>query len=340
MELTIANNVPPPNVFIDGLPRSGKSSLCQIIVSLKHSEHIDMATNLEYILMGRVFNKINNDFAKTYLRTFFNQSAYNKLIGRGVNFRPTDFTGIPNFRDPKIYYKRLKIFSYGKKKYHHKKTHIRVKLKSDPALSALKNKYFFFPFQSHQLLCNFKEFKKLDLNYKIIEFLRNPIETTYSLASRGLLEGNAKKDPRKLNLDILYNKKSLPWFVHGYAKEYCEANKFEKSALVVINEIKKIIKNKRLIKKLLGKRILLIKFEDFVTNTNLEMKKISKFLNTSFTKSTKNYIREANCPRKIDNKISEKKFNFLKKKIKNKKIFTQLVALENDYKNNFYSLKK
>ena len=315
MELTIANNVPPPNVFIDGLPRSGKSSLCQIIVSLKHSEHIDMATNLEYILMGRVFNKINNDFAKTYLRTFFNQSAYNKLIGRGVNFRPTDFTGIPNFRDPKIYYKRLKIFSYGKKKYHHKKTHIRVKLKSDPALSALKNKYFFFPFQSHQLLCNFKEFKKLDLNYKIIEFLRNPIETTYSLASRGLLEGNAKKDPRKLNLDILYNKKSLPWFVHGYAKEYCEANKFEKSALVVINEIKKIIKNKRLIKKLLGKRILLIKFEDFVTNTNLEMKKISKFLNTSFTKSTKNYIREANCPRKIDNKISEKKFNFLKKKV-------------------------
>ena len=340
MELTIANNVPPPNVFIDGLPRSGKSSLCQIIVSLKHSEHIDMATNLEYILMGRVFNKINNDFAKTYLRTFFNQSAYNKLIGRGVNFRPTDFTGIPNFRDPKIYYKRLKIFSYGKKKYHHKKTHIRVKLKSDPALSALKNKYFFFPFQSHQLLCNFKEFKKLDLNYKIIEFLRNPIETTYSLASRGLLEGNAKKDPRKLNLDILYNKKSLPWFVHGYAKEYCEANKFEKSALVVINEIKKIIKNKRLIKKLLGKRILLIKFEDFVTNTNLEMKKISKFLNTSFTKSTKNYIREANCPRKIDNKISEKKFNFLKKNIKNKKIFIQLVALENDYKNNFYSLKK
>ena len=340
MELTIANNVPPPNVFIDGLPRSGKSSLCQIIVSLKHSEHIDMATNLEYILMGRVFNEINNDFAKTYLRTFFNQSAYNKLIGRGVNFRPTDFTGIPNFRDPKIYYKRLKIFSYGKKKYHHKKTHIRVKLKSDPALSALKNKYFFFPFQSHQLLCNFKEFKKLDLNYKIIEFLRNPIETTYSLASRGLLEGNAKKDPRKLNLDILYNKKSLPWFVHGYAKEYCEANKFEKSALVVINEIKKIIKNKRLIKKLLGKRILLIKFEDFVTNTNLEMKKISKFLNTSFTKSTKNYIREANCPRKIDNKISEKKFNFLKKKIKNKKIFIQLVALENDYKNNFYSLKK
>ena len=160
------------------------------------------------------------------------------------------------------------------------------------------------------------------------------------MASRGLLEGNAKKDPRKLNLDILYNKKSLPWFVHGYAKEYCEANKFEKSALVVINEIKKIIKNKRLIKKLLGKRILLIKFEDFVTNTNLEMKKISKFLNSSFTKSTKNYIREANCPRKIDNKISEKKFNFLKKKIKNKKIFIQLVALENDYKNNFYSLKK
>lgn len=339
MELTIANNIPPPNVFIDGLTRSGKSSLCQIIVSLKHSEHIDMATNLEYILMGRIFGKINNDFAKTYLKTYFNQSAYNKLIGRGVNFRPTDFTGVPNFRDPKIYYKRLKIFSYGRKKYHHKKTHIRVKSKNDPALSDIKSKYFFFPFQSHHLLCNFKEFKKLDLNYKIIEFLRNPIDTTYSLISRGLLEGNAKKDPRKLNLDIIYNKKSLPWFVHGYEKEYCKANKFEKSALVVINEIKKIIKNKKLIKKLLGQKILLIKFEDFVTNTDTEMKKISKFLNTSFTKSTKNYIRDANCPRKIDSKISERKFLFLKKKIRNIKILNQLVKLEHDYKNNLYNLK-
>ena len=340
MEITIANNIPTPNVFIDGLPRSGKSSLCQIIVSLKHSEHIDMATNLEYILMGRIFNKINNDFAKTYLKTCFNQSAYNKLIGRGVNFRPTDFTGIPNFRDPKIYYKRLKIFSYGKKKYNHKKTHKRVKSKSDPALKALKNKYFFFPFQSHNLLGNFKHFKKLDLNYKIIEFLRNPIDTTYSLVSRGLLEGSAKKDPRKLNLDIVYNQKSLPWFVHGYEKEYCEANKFEKSALVVINEIKRIIKNKRLIKNLLGQKILLIKFEDFVTNTNLEMKRISKFLNTTFTKSTNNYIRDANCPRKIDHNLSRARLNFLKKKIKNKKILNQLLVLGNNYEKNLYSLKK
>ncbi len=338
MELTIANNIPPPNIFIDGLPRSGKSSLCQIIVSLKHSEHIDMATNLEYILMGTIFKKITNDFAKTYLKTFFNQNAYNKLIGRGVNFRPTDFTGIPNFREPKIYYERLKIFSYGRKKYHPKKTHIRVKSESDPALNALKNQYFFFPFQSHQLLCNFKEFSKLDLNYKIIEFLRNPIDTTYSLISRGILEGNAKKDPRKLNLDITYKNKSLPWFVHEYKKEYSKANKFEKSALVAINEIKKIIKNKKLIKKLLGKKILLIKFEDFVTNTNPEMKKISRFLNTSFTKSTKNYIRDANCPRKIDHNNSRIKLDFLKNKIKNKKILEQLLSLESRYKKNLYNL--
>ena len=116
MKLSEPKNISSINVFIDGLPRSGKSSICQTIISLKNSEHIDMATDLEYLITGLVTKKISNDFAKAYLKTHFNQSGYNKLIGRGVNFRPTDFTGVANFREPKIYYDRLKILSYGKKK--------------------------------------------------------------------------------------------------------------------------------------------------------------------------------------------------------------------------------
>ena len=107
MKLSEPKNISSINVFIDGLPRSGKSSICQTIISLKNSEHIDMATDLEYLITGLVTKKISNDFAKAYLKTHFNQSGYNKLIGRGVNFRPTDFTGVANFREPKIYYDRL-----------------------------------------------------------------------------------------------------------------------------------------------------------------------------------------------------------------------------------------
>ena len=337
MKLSEPKNIRSLNLFIDGLPRSGKSSLCQTIISLKNSEHIDMATNLEYIMMGVILKKITYDFAKVYLKTHFNQSGYNKLIGRGVNFRPTDFTGVANFRDPKIYTNRLKIFSYGRRKYHYKKTHIRVKSSHDPALHALNTKYFFFPFQSHLLLSNFEEFRKLDLNYKIIELVRNPIDVTHSIISRGLLESNAKKDPRKLNLDIFCKNKSLPWFVHGYANSYIEANRYEKAALVVINELEKMIKNRKIIKPQIGKKILFLSFEKFVTNTKKEMQKIANFLKTKTTKSTNKFIKNANCPRILDLKSTNKKFEFLSKYIKNQNLLDRLVRLESEYKKNLYN---
>lgn len=339
MKLNNPENISGVNVFIDGLARSGKSSLCQTIVSLKNSEHIDMATNLEYIMTGLVSKKISPDFAKIYLKTYFNQTGYNKLIGRGVNFRPTDFTGIANFRDPKIYYDRLKLFSYGKKKYHYKKTHIKVNNLKDPILETLHSKYFFFPFQSHYLLSYFREFKNLDLNYKIIEILRNPIDVVFSMISRGTYDFNIKKDIRLLTLSILHKKKIAPWFVNDYVEDYLRSNKSERAALIVINNLEKMITNSNLIKPLINKKIFILPFEKFVTNTKKEMKNIAKFLKTKTTKSTDIFIKNANCPRTLDVDKTNEKLEFLSKKIKNKGLLKKLIKLEKQYKKNLYNFE-
>jgi hypothetical protein len=339
MELNNPENISSVNVFIDGLARSGKSSLCQTIVSLKNSEHIDMATNLEYIITGLVSKKISPDFAKTYLKTYFNQTGYNKLIGRGVNFRPTDFTGVANFRDPKIYHDRLKIFSYGKKKYHYKKTHIKVDNLKDPILETLNSKYFFFPFQSHFLLSYFKEFKNLDLNYKIIEILRNPIDVVFSIISRGTYDFNRKKDIRLLTLTILHKKKIAPWFVNDFVDDYLKCNKSERAALIVINNLEKMIMNSNLIKPLVNKKIFILPFEKFVTNTKKEMQNIAKFLKTKTTHSTDIFIKNANCPRTLDVDKTNEKLEFLSNKIKNKVLLKKLIKLEYQYKKNLYNFK-
>mgnify|MGYP001342815026 CR=1 FL=1 len=336
MELNNPKNISSLNVFIDGLARSGKSSMCQTIVSLKNSEHIDMATNLEYIITGLVSKKISPDFAKTYLKTYFNQTGYNKLIGRGVNFRPTDFTGIANFRDPKVYYDRLKIFSYGKKKYHYKKTHIKVNSLTDPVLKSLNTKYFFFPFQTHYLLSYFKEFKNLDLNYKIIELLRNPIDVVFSTISRGSYNFHSEKDIRLLTLSITHKKRNVPWFVHDYVEEYIKSTNHERATLMVVNNLEKMIKNRNLIKPLIGKKIFILPFEKFITNTKKEMQNIAKFLKTKTTKHTDIFIKNANCPRKLNSDKTNEKLKFLSKKIKNKYLLKRLIKLENEYKKDLY----
>ena len=314
MKINYSNNL-SQIVLIDGLTRCGKSSLCQMIVSLKKSEHIDMSDIFECIMSGLVLKKIKFEFAKPFLKNYFNQSAYNKMISRGVNFRSTDFTGIQNYRDPREYIKRLKIFSYKKKKYHYKKTHVKTAGFDDHVLNILRQKKRFFPYQSHLILCDFDKFIKLNLDFKILEIFRSPVDNVISLINRDVFrKTDVKNDPRRFDFDILYKKKSIPWYSYNYANEFIKANNAEKSALFVINQIKKITNKKKIIKPFINKKILIIKFEDLITETRKELLKIGKFLNTSLTLSTNKFMKAANCPRKIDPNLRLKNIAILKKK--------------------------
>ena len=340
MKINYSTNLANQIVLIDGLTRCGKSSLCQMIVSLKDFEHVDMCEIFESVMSGLVLKKIPLEFAKPFIRNYFNQSAYNKLISRGVNFRPTDFTGIQNFRDPKIYINRLKIFSYKKKNYHYKKTHIKTEGSSDFVLESLKTKKHFFPYQSHLILCDFDKFINLELNYKIIEIFRSPIDNVISLINRKVFEKtDVKQDPRRFDFDILYKKQSIPWHTYHYANRFIKANNAEKCALFVINQTNKIITKRKIIAPYLNKKILIVKFEDLITNTKNELKKISLFLNTTLTNTSKKFIKNANCPRTIDPSTKSKNVSTLQKKIKNKIILNDLLSLEEDYQKNLYKFK-
>ena len=55
------------------------------------------------------------------------------------------------------------------------------------------------------------------------------------------------------------------------------------------------------------KKILLIYFDDFVSNTNKNLLKINKFLKRKQTNFTKKTLIIENCPRKIFTKNYEKK---------------------------------
>ncbi len=327
-------------VLIDGLTRCGKSSLCQMIVSLKKSEHVDMLESLETILSGVVLKKVTNEFAKSYMISLLNQLCYHKLLSRGVNFRPTDFSGIQNYREPKIYFNRLKLLSSGKKKYHYKKTHIKINNDDDKINKILKEKKLFFPFQTHLILCDYEKFLKLKLDYKLIEIFRSPVDNTVSLINRDVFKkNNVIQNPRRVDLDIFFQNKSIPWFTHNYAKKFVKANIYEKSALFVIEQIQKIKNKKKIITPQINKNIIIVKYEELITSTKSELRRISSFLKTSLTSKTDKFIKAANCPRKINKDIKNKNIIFLKSKIKDKKILKRLLDLENSYQKNLYGFK-
>ena len=94
-------------VFIDGFGRTGKFMLASIVSSLNRVEQLQMSWMLEYIPVLYHMDEITLDAAVSLLHTEIENNLYCTMIGRNVNFRVSDVTGIWNAKAPKIYLERL-----------------------------------------------------------------------------------------------------------------------------------------------------------------------------------------------------------------------------------------
>ena len=78
------------------------------------------------------------------------------------------------------------------------------------------------------------------------------------------------------------------------------------------------------------KQLLIIHFDDFVTNTDKNLIKLKKFLKRRQTKFTKKTLKKHKCPRIISKNDYMKKKTFLKKKL-SRTIYDKIILLEKNY---------
>ena len=304
-------------IFIDGVSRSGKLLLGTLISSFKRMESLEFGENFEHFSSALSLKKCNYDFAKSYLCNYINQLIYYKMLSRNVNFRPSDRTGIQNYYDPKLYKKRLKV------------------KEGDKVIERIKSTQPMIPFVTHEIMTNFKLFNKLNIRVKFVSIYRSPIELAYSWIKRGL-GTRWGKDPRMFTLLINKGNKPYPWFLHkNFPKEWGKLNQYERSIYYVLLLTTRSVAQQKKIKN--KKLFFVTSYDKIVRDTPNELRKISKFLNTNFSKKTHQFIRKEKCPNKYSKDDINFKKNFLKKNVK-KKIFEKLLVLENKYNKNLYGL--
>jgi len=304
-------------LFIDGIARTGKTLVSKIITTLNNFEQLEFAEFLEYILAGMRLKKITNDFAKSFVTQTLNEIGYNKIIGRKQNFRTGDITSVKNFKNSNMYEKRFS------------------NLEGLTAIHKLSQNKNYFPFMTHDLMVNYEYLKLLQIKFKIMEIYRNPFDTIYSWNKRGF-GFRWQNDPSSFDILISYKKKLFPWYVAKKENLWIKHNFVERCSLIVINLIKRSIKNHINYKN--NKNIHLIKYENFITNTNYEINKICKFLKTKKNNLTKKKLIVENCPKEFYQSEHIKKITFIKSSV-NKKIFEEINELNNFYFRNFYKLE-
>ena len=312
----LAENLAKNLIFIDGIPRCGKSIFSSIISSYENMEHIQFVNLLEQIIPSIKLGGTDLGFAKSLLRLSLNELAYDLQLSRNVNFRDSDQTGIENYKEPNIYRKRLKM------------------KEGDEIVDLIRNNEILIPFQTHDLMVNLDIVEDLCIDYKIIELYRNPIDNLYSWWTRGWGE-RFWKDPRAFTLIISHGEIPLPWYCAGYEEQVMELNPYEKCCMIGIDLIRRSVEKQKNANH--PEKFMTVRFEEMVQRPQKQLKRISKFINKSETKYTSKFVNAARCPRVLDPNDRKQKLNIFKKNI-NPKLLDELVVMEENYERDTYGL--
>ena len=303
-------------LFLGGVTRSGKSFLCPIVSTFKKTEMFIVNSVAENIYYLNYLKMISHESASYLFKHIFNEKIYNLNIGRNLNRRKFDYTCIERHKNSKIYLQREKSKNEGD-----------IKIKD---IRKSQNNY---PIMFHDILINpnfiFKSFPKS----KVIFVERNQVDLIFEWKEKKYY-GQFYSNPRNCTLAFNYKKKiSYPFWCKGYEDEFAKLNNVYEKTIFLLEKLYNIQKKNYLkYKKKYVKNILLLKFEPLVQETDIEIKKIEKFLNLKRSRFTaleikkQNGNRESTFPiRKIrrDKIIKNVSNKFKQKLIKLEKLYSQ-----------------
>ena len=300
--------------FIGGVTRSGKSFLCPIVSTFKKTEifiYNSVAENIYYL---NFLKMISNKTAYYLFKHIYNEKIYNLNIGRDLNRRKFDYTSINNFRNSKIYLQREKS-----------------KMEGDIKIKDIRKRQNNYPIMFHDILINpnfiFKSFQKS----KVIFIERHPVDLIFEWREKRYY-GDFYLNPRNCTLAFNYRKEvSYPFWCKGYESEFAKLNNVYEKTIFLLDRLYNIQKKNYLkYRKKYPKNLLLLKFETLVQDTDVEIKKIEKFLNLKKSSFTPLEIKKQNGNRENTFSIREIRRDKIIQNISNK-YKQKLVKLENLY---------
>jgi hypothetical protein len=270
-------------VLIDGFSSSGKTLVAPIISHLKRSEQWQLNEIYENISILNYFGEISKESVSAILNLESDKSLYYLMIGRNVNFRPTDISSPSHNNLYEKYYSRTK------------------EIEGDVISDRIDDINPILPLHIHYifgytdvLLKCFKDRLKL---YMVV--LRNPF-----FLIKTWIEGdwvNRKcNDDRVLDICFDYFGKEIPWYTKEYAKEYVEANDYEKSVLTVYNLYIRIFSMYNQLSESEREKMIFIFFEDFATNPDTCINKICKILDTERCDNFETIMQNLSIPRSLE----------------------------------------
>lgn len=296
-------------LLLEGVTRSGKFLLGNILSCFDRVEHYMYYGLLEHIPMLVRMNLLNKDVACGIVQCEIDNFVYDYMMGRNLNFRYSDKSSI-------LSYPKLQDCIY------------RMNNGVDVEKEIDENTLV-FPFILHDCFCNLHMFFKLYPRLKVVHIDRSPLSLVYSWYHRGF--GHRWGTDLKEFSIVLDNKGfPVPWFAWDWKdfwKNSCEMDRIIKSILWLDNM------NKGFYDSLVDKhkkKVFFVRFENLLSKPDFIARQLSYFLDR-VTFDLFKVLNYEKLPNKVFNADVDKKISFIEKNASSD-FFDLLMKAEDDYK--------
>ena len=264
-------------LLVDGIGRSGKVMLAQILTGFDTVEKQEYNEFLEYIPLAYKYKKISEDIAESILRTQMDAELYNSMIGRNINTRPNDYTGLNKYHSPQKYLKRQSSLDG---------TEIKQRVVDEKPI---------YLNWCHDLIYKSEIiFKSFGDKLTLIYLNRRPIDIIYEWDKKNF--GNRiASDPTDLTYLLKYKDTEVPESSIGWEDCYLYMDPLERIIKIIHSSMKRNLES---ITKLSDKKnLIIINFEDLVTNPYIFLNYFAEYINLEIREDINKILIEENCPR-------------------------------------------
>ena len=263
-------------IFVDGLWGTGKSLLGPIVSGMDRVEKTKIEHVYEYVAILNHLERIAPDAVSWMLKTYGDLSQYNNVIGREVNLRWNDDSGLAINPNMFVYIKRL------------------FQGEGDQKVADINENNIALNIMSHMLMLVANPiFDTYGERAKIIEIVRHPLYMVSHWSS--YLE--RFNSPREFTVSFQHKGIKVPWFVAGWEDEYIEANEMDKVLICLIRLYAWLddSTDKALTS---GHQVLTISFETLVMSPDKPLKELEAFLGRKHYPRLSSLLRKQKVPRK------------------------------------------
>ena len=270
-------------VFVDGIAHSGKLMLGPILSAYRGVELHRLDTVFEHVAVLQHFGKITMEGAVTLMRFELDEFLYNNMIGRGVNFRPTDESSVFNGLKQERYLRRLFDPTEG-----------------DPIIRRIAKERPIYQGLTHDMLGFAKPcFEAFDPDFFIIEMIRHPLNIAERWLNWGWGENRYEKDPRSFILTVESQGRAIPYFARDRSRSYRRLKPGDRVIFDVLSVWNQMLTCYQGLSRRRRERVLWGKFENFVTNPYPDLVRIERLLRIRRGNKLEPVLRQQRCPREL-----------------------------------------